>query len=189
MAASAFLLVFGVAVGYVLSQSVRPRTSDRDSITGDALTDTTTAVASGRDPAALMASGRAAYERQEWRAAIDAFKQVLALDPENPEAHTFLALILVRAGHGDDALRAVDRALAKAPTEPMALWAKGIVLFEGQQDYAGAIRVWERLLALDLRPEDADRVAAAITEARQNLAGRPTEPRASPAPARATPGS
>jgi cytochrome c-type biogenesis protein CcmH len=184
VAASAFLLVFGVSVGHFLGQSVRPRTSERESITGDLLTGTARATAS-RDLPALMASGRAAYERREWRRAIDAFKQALAVDPENPEAHTFLGLILHQGGHPDEALRAVDRALARAATYPMALWVKGIVLFEGQQDYAGAIRVWERLLALDLAAEDADRVAAAVTEARQRLAAPPGEP-ASPRPTRAS---
>ncbi|MBI4014136.1 MAG: tetratricopeptide repeat protein, partial [Candidatus Rokubacteria bacterium] len=175
--ASAFLLVFGLAVGYFLSQSVRPRTGERESITGDALTGTAPAAAAARDPQTLVVSGRAAYEREDWRAAIDAFKQALALDPDNPEANTYLALVLLHAGHAEGAMPAVDRALAKAPTYRLALWAKGIALFEGKQDYAGAIRTWESLLALDLPSEDAERVAAAIAEARQRLA----EPRPSPA--------
>ena len=175
VAAAAFLLVFGLSVGYVLSLSVRPRASDRETITGDALTGTAPATAPGRDLRTLVASGRAAYERREWRPAIDAFKQALALDPENPDAHTFLGLILLHAGHGEDALRAIDRALAKAPRHPLALWAKGLALFEGTQDYAGAIKTWEGLMALDLSGEDADRVAAMITEARKRLGGPPAE--------------
>ncbi len=186
--ASAFLLVFGVAVGYFLSQSVRPRTSERESITGDALTGTAPTAGAARDPRTLVASGRTAYERRDWRAAIDAFKQALALDPDNPEANTYLALVLLHAGHAEDAMPAVDRALAKAPRYRLALWAKGIALFEGKQDYAGAIRTWERLLALDLPPEDAERVAAVIAEARQRLSAEPTRPRPSPRPARASPG-
>lgn len=188
MGASAFLLVFGLGVGYFLSQSIRPRTSERESITGDALTGTAPAAAAARDPQALVAAGRTAYEREEWRAAIDAFKQALALDPDHPEANTYLALVLLHAGHAEDAMPAVDRALAKAPTYPLALWAKGMALFEGKQDYAGAIRTWESLLALDLPSEDAERVAAAITEARQRLAAERTQPRPSPRPARASPG-
>jgi cytochrome c-type biogenesis protein CcmH len=182
VAASAFLLVLGVSVGYVLSQSVRPRADDRQSITGDALTGT----APAREPRRLVEAGRAAYDRQDWPAAIDAFEQVLALDPDDPEAHAFLGMILHQGGHPDEALRAVDRALARAPTYPMALWAKGIVLFEGRRDYAGAIQVWQRLLALDLAAEDADRVAAAIAEARQRLAAPPAGPRSSPRPTRAS---
>jgi cytochrome c-type biogenesis protein CcmH len=188
VAASAFLLVFGVSVGYFLSQSVRPRASDRESITGDALTGTGPARATVGDLRGLMASGRAAYERQEWRAAIEAFKQALVLAPEDPEAHTFVGLILLHAGHGDDALRAIDRALATAPRHPLALWAKGLALFDDRQDYRGAIRVWESLMTLDLAAEDADRVAGMITEARRRLAAPPAEPRPSPRPARASPG-
>ena len=188
VAASAFLLAFGLAIGYFLSQSVRPRVDDRQSITGDTLTGTGTAGAAGRDLGAVLASGRAAYERQEWRPAIDAFEQALALDPDNPEAHTFLGLILLHAGHGDDALRAIDRALAKAPRHPLALWAKGLALFGGKQDYAGAVKTWEGLMVLDLAAEDADRVAGMMTEARKRLAAQPAEPRSSPRPARASSG-
>lgn len=180
--AGVFLLAFGLSVGYFLSQSLRPRMGERDTMTGDFLTGTGPGgiMPGSRGPAAslekLLASGRAAYERQDWREAIDAFKQGLALDPANPEAHTFLGLILLAAGHGDDALRPVERALAKDPGYPLALWAKGVVLFEAKQDYAGAIAAWESLMARNLAPADADQVAQMLTEARKRLAAQAARP-------------
>lgn len=188
VAGSIFLLAFGLSLGYFLSQSLRPRMGEQDTITGDFLTGTgPSGVAPGsRDPAQnlerLLASGRAAYDRQDWRAAIDAFKQALALDPENPEPHTFLGLILFQGGHGDDALLAIDRALAKSPNYPFALWAKGIVLFEAKQDYAGAINAWETLMAQNLATADADQVAQMLTEARKRLAAQPAGSRQGPKP-------
>lgn len=182
VAGGVFLLAFGLSLGYVLSQSLRPRMGEQDTITGDFLTGTGPGgVAPGsRGPAQdlerLLASGRVAYERQDWRAAIDAFKQALTLDPDNPEAHTFLGLILLNAGHGDDALRSVEGALNKNANYPFALWAKGVLMFEARQDYAGAINAWERLVAQNLAPADADQVARMIREARKRLIIQSTGP-------------
>ncbi|MGH2670921.1 MAG: tetratricopeptide repeat protein, partial [bacterium] len=178
-AGGVFLLVFSLSLGYFLGQSVRPRLGEQDTITGDFLTGTGPGgIAPGsRGPAQnlaqLLAAGRAAYERQDWQNAIDAFKQALALDREHPEALTYLGLILFHGGHADGALLAIERALARDPKYPLALWAKGIALFESKQDYAGAIQAWETLMAANLDPADADAVARSITEARQRLAGPP----------------
>jgi cytochrome c-type biogenesis protein CcmH len=159
---------------------------EQDTLTGDFLTGTgpggiaARSPAAGGDLAALVRSGREAYERRDWRAAIDAFKQALVRDPDNPEARTFLGLILLHAGHGDDALFAIERALTRDPNYAFALWAKGVVLFEARQDYAGAIDAWETLLARNLAPAEADRIARMITEARNRLVSQPAGPRQTP---------
>jgi len=176
------LMAFALALGYFLGQSLRPRTGEQDTITGDFLTGTgPEGIAPGsRGPAQnlaqLLAAGRAAYERQDWQGAIDAFKKALALDRGHPEALTYLGLILLQGGHADRAFLAIERALATDPTYPLALWAKGLVLFERKQDYAGAIQAWETLMAANLAPADADVVARWVTEARQRLAGQPAAP-------------
>lgn len=178
VAGGVFLVAFALALGYFLGQSVRPRLGMQDTLTGDFLTGTGPGgIAPGSRGSAsdidrLLASGRAAYERQDWRAAIDAFKQALALDGQNPEAHAYLGLILLHAGHGEAALLAIERALTKEPNAPLALWAKGLVLFEHKQDYAGAIRVWETLMAANLAPANADAIAQWIVTARQRLAAQ-----------------
>ncbi len=188
VAGSVFLVAFALALGYFLGQSVRPRLGPQDTITGDFLTGTGPGgIAPGSRESAsdidrLLASGRVAYERQDWRAAIDAFKQALALDGQNPEAHSYLGLILLQAGHGDAALLAIERALTKAPNHPMALWAKGLVLFEHKQDYAGAISLWETLMAANLAPANADTLAQWIVTARQRLVAQPAGPREVPTP-------
>jgi len=195
VAGSVFLVAFALALGYFLGQSVRPRLGAQDTITGDFLTGTGPggiapgSQGAGSDIDRLLASGRVAYERQDWRAAIDAFKQALTHDRENPVAHTFLGLILQRAGHGDAALLAIERALTKDPRYPLALWAKGIALFESQQDYAGAIQAWETLMAANLNPTDADAVAQSITEARKRLAAQPAGTQQMPEPGGAIAGT
>lgn len=186
VAGGAFLVVFGLSLGYFLTTSLRPRAGEQDTLTGDFLTGTGPggiapgSRGSARDLETRLASGRQAYEQQNWRAAIDAFEQALALDRENPEAHTFLGLILLRAGHVDHALLALDRALARDRNYPFGLWAKGLALFEGKRDYAGAIRAWETLMTQPLSEIDADRVAQMLTEARKRLAAQ-GRPRGAPA--------
>lgn len=184
-ATAGFVLVFGLTLGYFLAASLRPRMGEQDTLTGDFLTGTGPggimpgSRGPGRDVATLLASGRTAFQRQDWSAAIDSFKQVLALDADNSETHTFLGLILLHAGHADDALLAVEHVLDKDSRYPFALWVKGLVLFEGKQDYARAIEAWERLMAQPLSETDADNVARAIVEARQRLAAQPAAPRRS----------
>jgi cytochrome c-type biogenesis protein CcmH len=183
-AGGAFLLVFGVALGVGLTRSLRPRMGEQDTITGDFLTGTGPggiapgSRAPGRDLGAALASGRSAYERRDWKAAIESFRQAVALDPDNPEAHTFLGIILLHAGHGGEALLAIDRALKRDPGYAFALWAKGLVLFEAKQDYAGAVRVWEPLMGQKLAAADAEQVVRMLAEARTRLAAQVSGPAA-----------
>ncbi|MBI4489933.1 MAG: cytochrome c-type biogenesis protein CcmH [Deltaproteobacteria bacterium] len=161
-AAGAFLLLFGVTLGVLLTKSLRPRGSEQDSITGDFLTGTgpggvgkssgmagmEMGTSSSKALQPLLAQGRAAYERQEWPAAIDSFKRALAIDPNQPEAHTYLGLILTQAGHADGALSAFDRALSSDPNFPLALWGKGMLLYRAKGDFSAARQTLERLVSL-----------------------------------------
>jgi cytochrome c-type biogenesis protein CcmH len=144
----AFLLLFGLALGILLTQSLRPRASSEDTITGDFMTGT-----GGEATSRLLEEGKQAFAKQDFAKAIDAFKAVLAQDPDQPEAHVYMGFILAQAGHGDGALLAFDRALAVAPNFPMALWGKGMVLYQHRKDYAGARAAFENLLGL-LPPGD-----------------------------------
>jgi cytochrome c-type biogenesis protein CcmH len=141
-----FLLVFGVTVGVLLMNSLRPRGSAQDSITGDFLTGTSSTPAASDDVPALLQEASDAFTKQEWPKAIDAVKKVLAVDPNQPEAHAYMGYILLQANHADGALMAFDKALAQQPNFPMALWGKGMALYQGKEDYAGARQVFEQLL-------------------------------------------
>lgn len=132
--------------------------------------------------AILLRAGEEAYHRGEWRRAIDAFKQALAKDPGNPVALTHLGMTLIEGGHFDQALTAFDQALVRDSDYSPALFAKGIVLSDGKQDYAGAIKIWERLVTPNLPPADADRVRGLIAEARRKLSGRATGRALDPTP-------
>jgi cytochrome c-type biogenesis protein CcmH len=158
----AFLLVFGLALGVVLTNSLKPRGGEGDSITGDFLTGTPTA---GKgNMSALLQEGKIAFNKQDMRKAIDAFKSVLAADPNQPEANSYMGVILMQAGHADGALMAFDKALSVAPNFPMALWGKGMALYQGKQDYAGAREVFEKLLPLLSPGVDRDAIVKVLAE-------------------------
>jgi cytochrome c-type biogenesis protein CcmH len=145
-AGGVFLLLFGLALGVALTKSLRPRASEQDTVTGDFLTGTGSQTNS--EVAASLKEGKDAFAKQDWTKAIDAFKKVLASDPNQPEAHAYMGFILIQAGHADGALIAFDKALAAAPNFPMALWGKGITLYQAKQDYAGAREAFEKLLQM-----------------------------------------
>lgn len=169
-AGGALLLLFGLALGVLLTRSVRPR-SPEDSLTGGFLTGT-----AGQDGTrSLLNEGKTAFSNGDWPKAIEAFKKVLAADPADPEAHSYMGYILVQAGHADGALMAFDKALAAAPDYPLALWGKGMVLYRERQDYAAARAVFEKLVRL--LPPGHDR-----TEIEKILAELPRSSGPSPAP-------
>jgi tetratricopeptide (TPR) repeat protein len=180
-----FLLLFGLALGVILTQSIRPRGSENDTITGDFMTGTTPATGNVR---AALDEGKQAFEKQDFPRAIDAFKKALAADPNNPEAHAYMGFILVQAGHGDGALMAFDKALAAAPNFPMALWGKGMVLYQEKKDYAGAREVLEKVLNLMPPGEERNEIAKVLMEIPAG-SGQPTPAAAAPTTAKAAPSS
>jgi tetratricopeptide (TPR) repeat protein len=145
----------------MLTQSIRPRTSENDSMTGDFMTGTTPASADARK---AMNEGKQAFAKQDFPKAIDSFKEVLAAEPNNPEAHAYMGFILIQAGHGDGALMAFDKALSVAPNFPMGLWGRGMVLYQDKKDYAGAREIFERLLNIVPPGEERNEIAKVLAE-------------------------
>lgn len=156
-----FLMLFGLALGVMLTQSIRPRQGEGDTMTGDFMTGTSPA--SGETGAAL-AEGKQAFERQEYPKAIEAFKKVLATDATNSEAHSYMGFILMQAGHGDGALMAFEKALSRAPNLPMALWGKAMVLYQDKKDFAGAREIFERLLTMVPPGDERNEIAKVLAE-------------------------
>jgi cytochrome c-type biogenesis protein CcmH len=176
-AGGVFLLLFGLSLGMVLTNSLRPRHSVQDSITGDFLTGT-----GGSESARFLQEGKSAFAKQDWPKAIEAFKQALAADPNQPEAHAYMGFILIQAGHADGALMAFDKALAMAPNLPMALWGKGMTLYQGKKDYAGAKEVFEKLLQIMPAGEERVQIEKILAEMPQS-GQKPRDQSDRPAPA------
>ena len=163
-----FLLLFGVTLGVLLTKSLRPRGSEQDTITGDFLTGTQ----SSNEPDPLLAQGRAAFERRDWAQAIETFKKVLAANPNHPEAHAYMGLMLAQAGHTEGALMAFDRALAADPNFPLALWGKGMLLYRTNGDAAGARELLQKLESMMPAGAEKQEVEKIIAELGQGGDGK-----------------
>ncbi|HEY2988912.1 MAG TPA: cytochrome c-type biogenesis protein CcmH [Candidatus Binatia bacterium] len=182
-AGGVFLLLFGLALGVLLTKSLRPRASERDTITGDFLTGTPPG---GGD--AVLAQGRMAFERGDWAKAIDAFKKVLQADPNQPEAHAYMGMILAQAGHTEGALMAFDKALAVEPNFPMALWGKGMLLYQTNGDLGEARRLLQKVSSMMPPGPEKQEVEKTIAQlARDGNAKSPPPPQSSPASAQPAP--
>jgi cytochrome c-type biogenesis protein CcmH len=95
-----------------------------------------------------------------------------------------MGFILVQAGHTDGALLAFDKALAASPDFPMALWGKGMVLYQGKKDYAGARVVLEKLLQLVPPGEERNEITKVLAEI--PAGGAPAPKTAAPPAAKTT---
>jgi hypothetical protein len=83
---------------------------------------------------------------------------------------------------------AFDKALAVAPNFPMALWGKGMVLYQEKKDYAGAREVLEKVLNLMPPGEERNEIAKVLMEIPVG-SGQPTRSAAAPTTAKAAPSS
>jgi tetratricopeptide (TPR) repeat protein len=117
----------------------------------------------------MLEAARASLAEGRYGEAIAAYQAVLKRDPKNVDAMTHLALIVAIGGgpeHVDRALEAFDKALALDSSYLPALLYRGQVLYEIKKDTGGAIRSWEKYVAVSPPGEDRDRVAKMIEEAR-----------------------
>jgi tetratricopeptide (TPR) repeat protein len=98
--------------------------------------------------------------------ALAQYAAALELDPDAPEAHAHLGLILLLADRPREALESVDRALATAPDYPEALYIRGWILLDGLDRPADAIASLERYLELAPFGAERDRARELIDRAR-----------------------
>jgi tetratricopeptide (TPR) repeat protein len=83
------------------------------------------------DPAARLDLADAYLARGRTADAVDQYLELAAIDPESPDAHARLGLVLYGAGRPREALEAVDRALEIDPVYPEALYERGVILLRG----------------------------------------------------------
>ena len=114
----------------------------------------------------MLQAARASLFEGRYGEAIAAYQAVLKRDPKNVDAMTHLGLVVAIGGHADSALQTFDKALSLDPNYAPALLYRGQVLYESKQDTAGAIKSWEKFIAVAPPGEDRDRVAKLIADAK-----------------------
>lgn len=118
----------------------------------------------------MLQAARSSLFEGRYQEAITAYRAVLNRQPDNVDAMTHLALIVAIGGHADAALETFERALAIDPDYPPALLYRGQVLLEAKHDAAGAIRSWEKFVAVVPAGEERDRVSRLIAETKASPA-------------------
>jgi len=122
--------------------------------------------------ARMLEAARQSLNEGRYQEAIAAYQAVLKRDDKNVDAMTHLGLIVAIGGHADAALETFEKALKLDPKYAPAYLYTGQVLNEVKQDYAGAVKAWERYLALRTTGEERERVKALIQEARSKVPRR-----------------
>lgn len=110
-------------------------------------------------------------------AALQVYDEILAADPDNPDALAYRGWLLKRVSGGvedpaerqkliDEAMVALDRAVTVAPAYPDAHFFRGMVLLQDRGDPAGAVREFEAFMASDPPAAMVPSVQAVLDEAR-----------------------
>jgi cytochrome c-type biogenesis protein CcmH/NrfG len=163
---AAIILVVGLGLGFFLAGSLQPRQAGM-SITGDI-------------PSSSLKVADEAFQRGDFRQALEDYKKVLDSNPHDVEALTQIGVILARARHYDDALLAFDQALRVKPNDPKALFEKGLVFFQGKVEPREGVKVWEQLIKTAPPDNEYSVTAKRLLEQVRGSMGRPGTPSASP---------
>lgn len=176
------LLVFGIAIGAGVVRYTTPEPPSATPMPGSrplaSMDAPPSAAGGGGAPRpitpemlqGMLQAARASLFEGRYGEAIAAYQAVLKRDPQNVDAMTHLGLIVAIGGHADSALETFDKALNLDPNYAPALLFRGQVLYESKQDAAGAIRSWEKFLAIAPPGEDRDRVTKMIADAKSSPA-------------------
>jgi cytochrome c-type biogenesis protein CcmH/NrfG len=98
------------------------------------------------DVAAWTNLGNLYFDTGNYKEAISAYTQSVALDPNNADVITDLGIMYRRTGQPQKAIEAFDKAAKIDPRHETALYNKGIVLMHDLNDIDGAVKAWEELL-------------------------------------------
>lgn len=119
--------------------------------------------------------GNLYFDAQRFDLAASWYEAALKLDPKNVNASTDLGVSYYSNNDAERALKQFQYSLSIDPSHAKTLYNEGIVLAFGKQDIDGAIKSWEKLIAVAPASEEATRAANAIKTLQTN---HPTTPAA-----------
>jgi tetratricopeptide (TPR) repeat protein len=115
-----------------------------------------------QDPAPALKLANYLYDRQQFEQAIEWYQKVIALDPNNVDAHTDLGTSYFSAGRPQEALREFRKSLEINPQHQQTLFNSVVVNLEGAHDLAAAQQAWNRLHALNPNYPGLERLKQSI---------------------------
>jgi len=125
-----------------------------------------------KDPKSLsawMELGNLYFDSGQPKEAIEAYRQYLAMKPDNPDVRTDMGIMYRNLGNVDRALEEFRRAAQSDPKHVNSRYNIGIVLLHDKGDIKGAIKAWEEYLKVDPKSEKASRVRAQMDNLRKML--------------------
>ena len=114
---------------------------------------------------AAVQLGNLYYDHHVYPEAIEYYRRALELRPDDANVRTDLGTAYWYSGFADQAVAESEIDLKKQPSYAPTLLNLGIVRLEGLKDPAGAIGVWEKLLAANPQFPDKERVLALTAQA------------------------
>jgi cytochrome c-type biogenesis protein CcmH/NrfG len=118
-----------------------------------------------KDPKNLPAwveLGNLYFDSDRPQEAIEAYRQYLAVKPDNPDVRTDMGIMYRKLGQFDKALEAFRKSAQSDSKHVNSRYNIGIVLLHDKQDINGAIKAWEEYLRLDPNSERAQRIKSQI---------------------------
>jgi len=114
-----------------------------------------------KDPKNLSAwveMGNLYFDSNQPKEAIEAYRQYLAVKPDNPDVRTDMGIMYRKLGDFDQAIEEFKKAAQSDPNHFNSRYNLGLVLLHDKQDMKGAIKAWEEYLKVDPKSERAERV-------------------------------
>ena len=102
--------------------------------------------------------------------AVQIYQKVLAFDPQNPTANSYMGFLLAQAGRADDGLALIAKAIAQQKDFADAYYLRALVLLNAKNDPQAAITALDAYLALKPGPDGVDQANALRKQARAALA-------------------
>lgn len=101
------------------------------------------------DIAGWIQLGNLCFDSDLPEKAIAAYKEVLAINPDNADVLTDMGVMYRKSGEYDKAVQSFDKAVGVNPKHEIARFNKGIVLMHDLNNPQGAIQAWEELLTVN----------------------------------------
>jgi len=114
----------------------------------------------------LVNLGNVYYDAKQFPAAIEYYQRALQQQPNDTSVRTDMATAIWYTGNADQALTEFQKVLSFDPNKANALFNMGIVKWRGKNDAAGAIALWQKLLATSPNFEERAKVEELIQQAK-----------------------
>jgi cytochrome c-type biogenesis protein CcmH/NrfG len=118
----------------------------------------------------LVNVGNIYYDAKQYPTAVEYYQRALKQQPNDTSVRTDMATAIWYTGNADRALAEFQKVLSYDPNKANALFNMGIVKWRGKNEAAGAIALWQKLLATSPNFDERAKVEEMIQQAKASTA-------------------